>query len=219
MSRLWPDQPLMVVLLGVTVWREKNNKKHVHHNHCQKVPIALLMNWVNAAIFPGAADPIMDKVLHRGGSARNGSVGFEATSFWRKSLIGPGDLLKQHVSLQGKSRHAKRVDIISTCLLAEYCWQTRCSQGTADGQAHSISLHERDVWASKSHKTKGSGEYGKNALIEGWPRSTVVAHRITGHTQPSDSVWRLWEGCHLFGTRRLQVIFAPVQTTLKTCTF
>jgi len=71
---------------------KKQQKKHVQHNHGQKLRIALLMNCVKAAMFLGSADPTMDKVLvyTRAGRARYGSVCFEATSFfsfWRKSLI------------------------------------------------------------------------------------------------------------------------------------
>ena len=59
-SRLCPDQPPMVVLLIVMVWGE--GEKKAQHNHGQKVPIALLMNCVNAAMFLGSADPTMDEV-------------------------------------------------------------------------------------------------------------------------------------------------------------
>jgi len=54
--------------------RKNNNKKHVQHNHGQKIRIALLMNCVKAAMFLGSADPTMDEVLHRGrqGSSRLG---------------------------------------------------------------------------------------------------------------------------------------------------
>jgi len=81
--RLWPDQPPVVVLLIATVWGEKkqkqktNKKKYVRHSHGQKVPIALLMNCINAAMFLGSADPTMDEVLHR---ARQGSS--RLTLFW-----------------------------------------------------------------------------------------------------------------------------------------
>jgi len=53
---------------------KNNNKKHVQHNHGQKVRITLLMNSVKAAMFLGSADPTMDEVLHRGrqGSSRLG---------------------------------------------------------------------------------------------------------------------------------------------------
>jgi len=65
----------MVVLLIVTVSGEKTTtKKHLQHNHGQKLRIALLMNCVKAAMFLGLADPTMDEVLHRGrqGSSRLG---------------------------------------------------------------------------------------------------------------------------------------------------
>jgi len=51
--------------------KKQQLKKLVRHNHGQKVRIALLMNYVNAAMFLGAADPTMDEVLHRG---RQGSL-------------------------------------------------------------------------------------------------------------------------------------------------
>ena len=46
--------------------RKNNNKKHVQHNHNQKVRIALLMNFVKAVMFLRSADPAMNEVLHRG---------------------------------------------------------------------------------------------------------------------------------------------------------
>jgi len=54
--------------------RKTTTKKHVQHNHGQKIRIALLMNYVKAAMFLGSADPTMDDVLHRGwqGSSRLG---------------------------------------------------------------------------------------------------------------------------------------------------
>jgi len=51
--------------------KRQQQKKHVQHNHGQKVRIALLMNCVKAAMFLGSADPTMDEVLHRG---RQGSL-------------------------------------------------------------------------------------------------------------------------------------------------
>jgi len=70
--------------------RRKNNKKHVHHYHAQKVRIALLMNCVKAAMFLGSAGPTIDEVLHRGrlDSSRLGLFwGTFFFSFWWKSLI------------------------------------------------------------------------------------------------------------------------------------
>jgi len=54
--------------------RKNNNKKHLQHNHGQKLRIALLMNCVKAAMFLGLADPTMDEVLRpdRQGSSRLG---------------------------------------------------------------------------------------------------------------------------------------------------
>ena len=70
--------------------RKNNKKKHVQHNHGEKVRIALLMNCVNAAMFLGSAEPTMDEGLQRcrQGSSRLGLFwGKFFFSFWRKSLI------------------------------------------------------------------------------------------------------------------------------------
>jgi len=57
--------------VNLSRFKEKNNnKKHVQHNHGQKVRIALLMNCVKAAMLLGSADPTMGEVLHPG---RHGS--------------------------------------------------------------------------------------------------------------------------------------------------
>ena len=82
----------MVVLINFHgLRRKKITKKHIQHNHGQKVRIALLMNCVNAAMLLESADPTMDEVLHRGrqSSSRLGLFwGNFFFSFWRKSLIG-----------------------------------------------------------------------------------------------------------------------------------
>jgi len=89
-SRLWPDQPPMVVLLIVTVWGEKQEQKtrttlpRPKSTHCTADELSY------SRIFLGSAESTMDEVLHRG---RLGSSRFSLFwgnfffSFWRKSLI------------------------------------------------------------------------------------------------------------------------------------
>jgi len=70
--------------------KKQQQQKHVQHNRGQKVRIALLMNYVEAAMFLGSVDTTMDEVLHGGrqGSSRLGLfLGNFFFSFWRKSLI------------------------------------------------------------------------------------------------------------------------------------
>ena len=86
-SRLWPDQPLMVCFV-VTVWGERTTiNKHVQHNHGQKYPLHC---WWTVLTPPYSSARLIrpwTKYCRKSSSRLSLFWGNFFLSFWRKSLI------------------------------------------------------------------------------------------------------------------------------------